>query len=532
MSRRVSNNGLGTLQIRFPYDPRLKELVRTLPSRLWNPEERFWSVPEQNVVAVVNTLHSEGFDFCNHTQRLYRERGGTLVLDANEHAAAAPAKQVGAATDLTVTQLNEKVQGALQRAFPSSLWLVGEISGFNKAKRGNFVGFELVDRDAGDNESARIKAVLFGRMLRAIEHRLAEAREPFLLEDEIRIRVRGRVELYAPRGSYQFAIEDLDLDYTLGDAARRQEEARRRLAAEGLLDLNRSLPFPLLPLRVGLVTSLESDAYHDVLRTLDESGFAFNVVVHGARVQGRQTEPSVLNALDWFRAHAMKFDVLLICRGGGSRPDLAWFDSEAIARAVATFPIPVVVGIGHERDMSLLDFVAWSTKTPTAAAHKLVEHVLKARDVVESRLERILDYAKEILKGASSELEENAHQFPFAAEDLLAQKTRTLRDAARRLCLGAGHDLSAASRRVDEITSRLGPCASRQLALESERVEARRRRLLLLDPRRVVERGYAILRTEAGVVLKDPAQAPSGTSLTAELKRGTLRIRSEGPEKT
>jgi exodeoxyribonuclease VII large subunit len=531
MNRRVTNDGLGALQIRFPYDRRLVDVIKTLPTRHWNSTEKYWSVPEKNVVAVVNQLHAEGFDFCEHTQRLYREHGGELVLDTKEHGPGAPPKQVGAATDLTVSQLNEKVQGAIQRAFPNSLWLVGESSGFNKARHRNVVGFELVERDAWGKESSRLKAVLFGRTLRELEDRLAKAGNPFQLEDEIQIRVRGRVELYVPWGSYQFVIEDLDLDYTLGEAARRQEALRRRLAEEGLLERNRSLPFPLLPLRVGLVTSLNSDAYHDVLRTLEESGLAFDVMVHGARVQGRQTEPSVLNALDWFRAHAAEFDVLLICRGGGSRTDLAWFDSESIARAIALFPLPVVVGIGHEQDMSLLDFVGRRAKTPTAAARLLVDRVLEARDVVESRLERILEHARERLEGSSSELEEQARQVPLAAKDLLEQRTRTLQGTARRLRLGAGRDLSSASRRVDEIASRLGPYASRLLTHESERIEGRRRRLLLLDPRRVVERGYAILRTETGAVLKDPTHAPSGTTLTAELKRGALRLRSEGPEK-
>lgn len=531
MSRQVTNDSLGMLQIRFRYESRLVDVVRTLPASHWNRTERYWSVPERNVVAVVDQLHAEGFDFCENTQRLYRERGGELALDTNGREPGVSPRQLGAATDLTVSQLNQKVQGALQRAFPNSLWLVGEISGFNKARHRSVVGFELVERDEWGKESSRLKAVLFGRTLRELEERLAQAGAPFQLEDEIQIRVCGRVELYVPWGSYQFVIEDLDLAYTLGEAARRQEELRRRLDEEGLLERNRSLPFPLLPMRVGLVTSLNSDAYHDVLRTLEESGLAFEVMVHGARVQGRQTEPSVLNALDWFRAHAAEFDVLLICRGGGSRTDLAWFDSEAIARAVATFPIPVVVGIGHERDMSLLDFVGWRAKTPTAAAGLLVERVLEAREVVESRLERILEHAREILEGSSSDLEEQARQIPLVANDLLEQRARTLQDAARRLRLGAGRDLSSASRRVDEIASRLGRSASWHLVRESERVEARGRLLLLLDPRRVVERGYAILRTETGAVLKDPAHAPSGTTLTAELKRGALRLRSEGPEK-
>src|SRR5262249_3678400 len=152
----------------------------------------------------------------------------------------------------------------------------------------------------------------------------------------------------------------------------------RRLTERGLVGRNTSLPFPDLPLRVGLVTSLGSDAFNDVLRTLQESGFAFDVTAHGARVQGRLTEPSVLNALDWVRKRAESFDVVLICRGGGSRTDLSWFDSEQLGAAVATFPVPVVVGIGHEQDLSVLDFVGFRRKTPTAAAAYLVERVQAA----------------------------------------------------------------------------------------------------------------------------------------------------------
>jgi exodeoxyribonuclease VII large subunit len=148
-----------------------------------------------------------------------------------------------------------------------------------------------------------------------------------------------------------------------------------------------------VPLRVGLITSLGSDAYNDVLRTLQESGFAFRVTAHGARVQGRSTEPSVLNALDWFRERAADFDVILVCRGGGSRTDLAWFDSVQLGRAVALFPLPVVVGIGHEQDFSVLDAVGWRAKTPTAAASLLVDAVARSLDDLELRGSAVLDVA-------------------------------------------------------------------------------------------------------------------------------------------
>jgi exodeoxyribonuclease VII large subunit len=325
---------------------------------------------------------------------------------------------------------------------------------------------------------------------------------------------------------------------------------------------------------VGLVTSLGSDAYQDVLRTLQESGLAFRVVAHGARVQGGLTEPSVLNALDQLRAHAAELDVVLICRGGGSRTDLAWLDSEPIARAVATFPLPVVVGIGHETDVSVLDLVGFRAKTPTAAAALLVERVLEGHRALEARLAEILVRGRQILHDESREARGRARQLARAAQALLGRASETLsqqrrraaqgtrarlggaetdlsrraarvpraalllverrasrlEEGVRQLRQGTTRDLSAASRRLDDTASLLGPRAARRLALEAERVEARGRRLRLLDPRRVVERGYAILRSDRGGVITDAARAPQGTTLTAELKQGVLRLRSEGPE--
>jgi exodeoxyribonuclease VII large subunit len=368
-------------------------------------------------------------------------------------------------------------------------------------------------------------------------------------------------------------VEELDVRYTLGEAARRREEIVRRLEAEGLADRNRGLHFPELPLRVGLVTSLGSDAHNDVLRTFQESGFAFRVAVHGARVQGRLTEPSVLNALDWFRARTGEFDVVLVCRGGGSRTDLAWFDSEPLGRAVADFPLPVVVGIGHEQDHSVLDAVGWRCKTPTAAAAYLVERVRDSmsrleqsgRDVLELAARRLRDEAaagaqraqrlalaarallgrhaaelthrrmrvargtRHVLQSAGRELARRAREIPRGALVRVGQHAALLGRAARQVVQGARRDLAEAGRRVRRVGVALGPAGLRRLVLERERLDARGRRLGLVDPVKVVERGYAIVRREDGAVLSDPADAPPGARLEAQLRGGRLGLRSEGP---
>jgi len=558
LSKQVTHDGRGSFEIRFGFDRRLVDIVKSLPSRRWNPTHKHWSVPEDHVVSVVDLLEPEGFGFDAATRDLYRAVGGSRALDAVPRqpelfptADGPGAVDTDPTDDYTVTRLNDRVQAVLEGAFPAPIWVVGEISGFNKSAHKRHVTFHLVDRDEGGRAKAEVSATLFEGTRREIETKLAAAGDPFALEDEITVRLRARVELYAPWGLYRIVVEDLDLAYTLGEAARRREEIIRRLTEAGLVDLNTSLPFPELPLRVGLITSLGSDAFNDVIRTLQESGFAFDVKAHGARVQGHLTEPSVLSALDWFRARAESFDVVLVCRGGGSRIDLAWFDSEALGRAVARFPLPVVVGIGHEQDHSVLDAVGRRCKTPTAAAALLVERVGEALARVEDRVRTILERSavrlreegiagverarrlalatRSLLAGARAELAHTRLAVPRAAMVRIGQERALLQGASRQVSQGACRDLAGATSRMAQLASALAPGSRRRLDREVERTDARARRLQLVDPQRVVERGYAILRSDTGRVVVDASAAPIGAALTAQLGRGRLRLRSEGP---
>lgn len=562
MSRQVTCDGSGSLQIRFSFDRRLVELIKGLSARRWNPAEKYWSVPDGDVVAVVDLLRPHGFGFDEATRSLYASLGGAAPLDGPPARAGGPglfdsepvAPAGTVAGDLTVSRLNETVRAALEAAFPNPVWIVGEISGFNKSAHKRIVTFHLVERDESGKSVAEVSATLFEATRRDIERRLAAGGDPFRLEDEVTVRLEARVELYVPWGSYRVVVEAIDLSYTLGEAARRREEIVRRLAAEGILDRNRSLPFPDLPLRVGLITSLGSDAFNDVLRTLQESGFAFRVTAHGARVQGRQTEPSILNALDWFRERSEEFDALLVCRGGGSRTDLAWLDSEPLARAVALFPVPVVVGIGHEQDLSALDAVGWRCKTPTAAAAYLVERVEAAVERVERCAVAVVEVSARTLRDERRQARERGMRLARAARGMLEReageigrrRARTVRAAtlhlgrsatllaqsARRLAAAPRRDLDAARRGIADLATLVGPRARRGLSLAEERAEGRARRLHLVDPRRVVERGYAIVRSATGVVLTDAADAPVGATLRAELRKGSIRMTSEGPEES
>lgn len=532
--RKVTLGPDGRLRISFPYDGRLVELVKGLPGRAWNNGEKFWTVPGEHVALVVELLQAEGFAFAPEVAALYEARRA----EGPDH--------------LTVSQLNLRARTALLAAFPTPLWLVGEVSGLDRNAHRAWASFHLVERDASGKTVAQVEAVLAPEDRRTVEAQLRAAGNPFKLEDEITVRVLVRVDLFPEWGQYRVLVQGIDPLYTLGEVARRREEIVRKLAREGILDRNRSLPFPELPLRVGVVTSLGSDAYHDVLRTLRESGYAFQVTVHGARVQGPATEASVLSALDYFRDRAGEFDVVLICRGGGSRTDLAWFDSEALGRAVALFPIPVVVGIGHEEDRCVLDEVGWREKTPTAAAQRVVARVREALERVEGALREVLAEGAARVQREGEAHRRRAERLARALRVRIEGEERELLHRAARLRRGVRGGLARARERVGRLAGGLRPAAERYLGRAGEHLaqlavavprqarlhlgrarkelEERGRRLHALDPQRVVERGYAILRLEGGGVVTDAAQAPAGTRLRALLRRGTLLLRSEGEE--
>ncbi len=592
MKPTIELDGGGNLRIRFPFDRSLVDLVKTLPRRRWHALEKYWSAPAGDVVAVLDTLVPRGFSCDGATAKLYREQGGkapiasaapSLFPDPPENSSDVPAlltdppgplqDEPAPAGDFTVAELNRTAAAALRAAFPSTVWVTGEISGFNKSAHRKHVGFKLVERDENGTETAQVNAILFQGARAALQEKLRAAGDPFALEDEITVRVQVEVQIFEAWGQYRVRIDDLDLNYTLGEAARRREEIIRRLAEEGLLAKNLSLPLPPLPLRVGLITSLGSDAQNDVVRSLEESGFGFQVTVHGARVQGRSTEPSVLNGLDWFRERREEFDVVMICRGGGSRTDLAWFDNEALGRAVAGFPLPVVIGIGHEQDSSVLDALARSAKTPTAAAGLLAEQVARSLEVLEQAGFLVLEQAAAAIRDEERRGRERESRLVRASRGVLDHAAKDTRHQGSRLLLATRNLLSRAEREMesvmvslprtvmvrlaagrtdlDRVESRLtrasmariqqaneplnraaavlGPRAIRAVVLEEERLEARQRRLALCDPARVVERGFAVLRLAGGPVLRHPKDAPEGTVVEATLKGGRLGLRSTGP---
>lgn len=594
----VSEDG-AELVISFPYDPRLVELARTLPGRRFDGLTKRWRCPAENARSVVEQLVDQGFAITAAARALYRKQGGTglreedgangggakdsgasavgeeeslfakIVAKSKERDGAGgstpPTSPPNAAASLTVSELNARVKRALLRAFPETIWIVGEIAGYDRNRHRAHVHFELVEKaaetpgSAGSTRSeqgaikASVSAVLFERTRREVEKALAKADAPFELKDGIEVRLQVRVDLYETRGAYQLVVEAIDPIHTLGKLAQNRAAVLAELEKLGLREKNRLLPWPEVPLRVGLITSSGSDAYNDFVNELGRSGYAFELTVVDARMQGERLEAALVGAIEFFSARAAGFDVVAIVRGGGARTDLLWFDNLKVALAVARCPIKVVSGIGHQRDVSVVDLIAHPEKTPTAAAAVIVARVQEFATRLEEsirqladRVARALEEEGERLVACGDDLQRAARAATRVERTRLISALRRLAPATRGRLREGRASLSDARVRLLSFArarTRLAQAALVALKsrLEPERFAAwfRRRGASLaeldrlaqsLHPRAVLRRGFALVRDEQGRTVRDAKRVKPGAPIQATLARGRLVARVERSE--
>jgi len=529
------------LLIRFPYREDLVSVVKTLPNRRWDPKGKTWRVPAKDAELVYKAFVRHLFDFAPEIMSLV---AGTLgeVKDprpaaglpfagadgADADAASAGPSRPSPADALTISRLNQRVRDALQGGFPEPLWVVGEITDLDKQAGKKHLFFQLVEKQPNAHRPrAAVEVALFERTAQTLLGKLASGSDPVTLRDGIEIRALVRVDLYVGSGRFQLVIEDIDPTFTLGKLALSREQVLRELRDKGLAERNRSLPLPLPPLRLAVLASPDSDGWSDFHRHLEESGIGFVVTLLPVKVQGIELKPVMLAGLHWFTLHAQQFDVLCILRGGGSRTDLAWFDDRDIALAVARHPLKVLVGIGHQRDQSVLDVIAHAEKTPTAVA----EHLVRAVEQTRAQLQQLAAHLRTAVDLAlllrRSDLRELAAGLSSALAARLQRERNFLGTAARdlhaRALLRCQHETTVLQR------------GNERLARGTQRIFERRRghldhqatRRRLLDPARVLGRGYALVRDAGGKVLPSARRLRADQTIFVRMRDGTVRSRTE-----
>jgi exodeoxyribonuclease VII large subunit len=396
----------------------------------------------------------------------------------------------------TVTELMTATADAIKDRLGGAVWVDGEISG-PRESRGHFY-FDLVDRDGKGAVSAKVPVALWSRARTKVEQKLRDA-GTVRLEEGVKVRIRGPLELWLPGGRLQLSMSDIDPAFTLEALESERERVLALLRAENLIEKNRARALPTMPLHLALITADESAAHADFMHSLAESGLPWRVEFIDSKVQGAGSERTIAAALR--TAQRRGVDVIALVRGGGSRLDLAVFDHELVARTIATSSIPVFTGIGHEIDTSVADVVAHTAnKTPTACAEALIDIALE----VVARSERAW---VEIADIVSTTLD--------FERDRLAR-------SARHAAIGARTRLTVERHRIATTTTRLSRSAEATMRSGRQSLEVLSARLNAVDPERTLARGWSITRNANGEVVRSSAEVSVGDTLVTTLSDGTV----------
>ncbi len=441
----------------------------------------------------------------------------------------------------TVGDLATAIGRVVDRAFPDEIWVQGEIRDLSRPASGH-VYFSLVDpgEDPNTVSPPTLPVTLFASDKVAI-NRVLQRSGAGRFGDGVAVRIRGRLSHYGPRSTVQLRMIWIDTDYTLGKLAAERARVVQALADDGLLDANARLPFPAVPQHIALITSEGSAAHADFMEELAGSGIGFDVTVLDTRVQGLEAEPSLLAALD----AATGAEVIAIVRGGGSRSDLAAFDREAVARAVASAPVPVVVGIGHEIDETVVDRVAArSFRTPTACAAGLVAEVnrfLQRLDAVAGAIgnatrRRLLRVDRDLAAAGTRAEQAALRRLRYAAlatgrleaaVDRAARRSLDQADAqtqstARRVVAAGDHRVAQVDAALRLAQSRLS-AADHALTRAAGRIRTVEATVAALDPARVLARGWTLTTRTDGRIVRDPASLEIGDGLVTVFESGRVR---------
>lgn len=378
----------------------------------------------------------------------------------------------------TVGQFSQAVNEVLKQTFSDGVWVEGEIQGLKKPNPHLY--FSLIENV--DGAKAQLNINLFAGALRNVQAKLRNLGVE--LKDGMRVRLFGRPDYYAPFGKLSLTVSDVDTQFTAGDIAQKREALIRKLHENGTTRLNKSKAVPLVPLRLGIISSSQAAGFADARKHLIDSGIGFSITLCDVRVQGEDAVPMIVAGLKAFSRRS-DIDIVLLMRGGGSKSDLAAFDDERIAMAISQCTHPVFTGIGHEIDQSVADLVAHTEcKTPTACADEVIGHV-------QDFLDRLNDSAVHLRSAMSTALERARGRVRMARERLVTRPRNAIERERQRLVMHA-----AAVR--------------------------------LLDPVNTMARGWSITRGVDGSIVRSVSDVAAGQVVTTVVADGEFTSTVEG----
>lgn len=399
---------------------------------------------------------------------------------------------------ISLTELQGLIRDKIYEALPGAFWVTAEIAEMKIHGAGHCY-LELTDSDKpGGRVIARVRATIWASKFSSL-NTFFTASTGIPLRQGISVLCKAKVEFHELYG-LSLNITDIDPAYTAGDMALRREAIIRKLTAEGVMEMNRELTLTPYPRHIAVVSSSKAAGYQDFINHLTGNSYeyVFKPELFEAVMQGELTESSVIEALNMISEEAGRFDAVVIIRGGGSAIDLSWFDNYNIAYHVTQFPLPVLTGIGHEKDLSVTDMVAWkSLKTPTAVADFMVEQTLECEN-------RIIEMAGSLISAVNGVLSS-------AGEQLSSLRNRTA--ATAKLIVRVKREQTGYQM---ETLRRTTSSLLRSAAEMTDRLENAMRHL---DPAGVMRRGFT-LTSRNGIIVRSPSELNTGDTITTHFEKG------------
>lgn len=424
---------------------------------------------------------------------------------------------------LTLYELNNLVRGVLEDTLDQAYWLQAELSEVNLNRSGHCYVEFVQKAQRGNGFVAKARGVIWANiyaMLAPYFEQQTGQRFAAGLKVQVLVQVTFH-ELYG----YSLTVMDIDPTYTLGDIARRRKEILQELDRQGILTMQKELEMPVLPQRVAVISAPSAAGYGDFCNQLqnNDKGYAFKVQLFPAVMQGEQTERSIIAALNAIADEMDQWDVVVIIRGGGATADLASFDTLALAENVAQFPLPVITGIGHERDDTVLDMISHTrVKTPTAAAEFLIARVDESGSLLETLAQRFSYLVMQRLEQEKHRLERMITGLPAVYQSRKAREENRLQRASFSLQHAVMQQINVGHHRLQLLEQRMALQVPQLLAKQMNRLQLLTQRIEDNSPERLLKRGYSItLKNGRAVTHADQLQA--GDEIVTRLANGNVK---------
>lgn len=421
---------------------------------------------------------------------------------------------------ITLQEFNNRIKRLLADPSVMNCWVVAETT---DVRINQHCYLQLLEKNPKTGATvAKIKAIIWGSQFRFLNARFKQVTGRDIGND-MKIMVCLSVN-YSPQYGLTVVINDINPEFTLGDMERQRQEILNRLTQEGIIGQNKTVPVPPVLQRIAIVSAAGAAGYGDFMKQLTDNkyGVCFYPCLFQATMQGVKTVPTVLAALDKVEQNQHLFDCVVIIRGGGGTEELNSFDNYDLARRVATFPLPVIVGIGHERDITVLDYVAGiRVKTPTAAAEHIILQAANALAHIGDLSNQVVSIARDYIARAKEQLSYYAGNVPILAQRIIDTNTLRLQNFIQNIPLHVQRRIEGENAQLARQKDAIKNAAAQVKMKETMRLEALGDKIELLSPRKVMARGYTLTTCE-GKIMTDAAQLEAGKQVTIHFRDGKV----------